>query len=124
MVALPAQDLYGPAMPQVRFEGQLVECPSGTRLRDALRKAGLEPHNGESRWFNCKGFGTCGTCAVAIEGVVPPAGARERARLAFPPHSPQSGLRLACQVRVESDLSVRKMEGFWGQSSTPRRGPQ
>jgi len=47
-----------------------------------------------------------------------PAGDRtavERRRLAFPPHDPDSGLRLACQTRVRGDLTVTKHQGFWGQ---------
>lgn len=102
-------------MPVVTFRGQTISCEGGARLRDVLSEAGLTPHNGQSRWFNCKGLGTCGTCAVRVEGELPPPSARERARLGFPPHRLESGLRLACQVRVESDLRVEKLEGFWGQ---------
>lgn len=52
-------------------------------------------------------------------GLSPPSpSARERARLAFPPHtaatSAAGGLRLACQVRVVGDVAVAKGEGFWG----------
>lgn len=52
-------------------------------------------------------------------GLSPPTpSARERARLAFPPHtaaaSAAGGLRLACQVRVVGDVEVAKGEGFWG----------
>jgi len=40
--------------------------------------------------------------------------------LNFPPHggSDQShNLRLACQVQVNGDISVKKRLGFWGQGS-------
>lgn len=56
---------------------------------------------------------------TATPGLSPPLpSARERARLAFPPHtaaaSAAGGLRLACQVRVVGDVAVTKGEGFWG----------
>jgi len=102
-------------MPKVRFEGREIDVPTGTRLRKALRDAGLSPHNGQARWLNCKGLGSCGTCAVQIQGEVGPLTAMERWRLDFPPHRRGDGLRLACQVEVNSDLVVRKHPGFWGQ---------
>ena len=97
-----------------------MECEVGARLRDVLLDAGLSPHNGQSQWFNCKGFGTCGTCAVeVIEGEVGPKNRREEWRLDFPPHQADSGLRLACQIRVEEDLVIEKHPGFWGEKVTP-----
>ncbi len=102
-------------MPKITFNNQTIECESGVTLRDALLMAGASPHNGNARWFNCKGFGTCGTCAVHIEGEVPPLNAKEKWRLNFPPHDASNGLRLACQIPVTGDLKVTKHEGFWGQ---------
>ncbi len=104
-------------MPKVMFEGKSLEVAQGTTLRNALKQAGLTPHNGQSRWLNCKGLGSCGTCAVWIEGELHEKTAMERWRLNFPPHTSESGLRLACQVRVEHNLVVKKYEGFWGQHS-------
>lgn len=57
--------------------------------------------------------------ALASSGLSPPLpSARERARLAFPPHtaaaSAARGLRLACQVRVVGDVTLAKGDGFWG----------
>lgn len=85
-------------------------------LRDALIKAGRPPHNA-SRFASCQGFGTCGTCAVRIEGDVEPKSpsAIEAWRLGFPPHKRESGLRLACQVKPRGDLKVIKHPGYWGQ---------
>lgn len=113
-------------MPVVRYQGQELSCESGERLRDVIHRAGLSPHNGESAWFNCKGFGTCGTCAVEIEeaDALPPKNARERWRLNFPPHQEESGLRLACQIRVTQDLTVHKHEGFWGHVLVERDGEE
>jgi ferredoxin len=65
--------------------------------------------------LNCRGHGTCGTCAVAVEGALTDPGRREIARLSFPPHDRDDGLRLACQARVLGDVRVEKFPGFWGQ---------
>lgn len=112
-------------MPTIQIDGREISCAPGTKLRDALHAAGLSPHNGKARWFNCKGLGSCGTCAVSITGDVGPQTAMERWRLSFPPHHAGSGLRLACQVRVFHDLVVTKHGGFWGQHlGHPRTAPE
>lgn len=102
-------------MPTVEFESREIECETGDVLRAVLLAASESPHNGASKRLNCRGHATCGTCAVDIEGPVSEMGSRERQRLSFPPHSLDSGLRLACQTRVQGDLVVEKHEGFWGQ---------
>lgn len=102
-------------MPKVEFRGQVIECEPGERLRDVLLRAGLSPHNGKARFVNCRGLGSCGTCAVEVEGQIGERTFMERWRLDFPPHDSTSGLRLACQIEVHEDLIVRKYPGFWGQ---------
>lgn len=102
-------------MPSIDFEGTTIECEEGQNLRDALLDAGESPHNGTSNYLNCGGHATCGTCAVEVEGAVSDPTDRERRRLSFPPHDRDSGLRLACQTRVEGDVTVTKHGGFWGQ---------
>ena len=106
-------------MPTVDFRGERIECESGAILRDVLLDAGLSPHNGPTA-VSCHGLGTCGTCAVAIEGDIDEPNSRERWRLDFPPHDADSGLRLACQVRVTDDLRVEKRPGFWGHRDTDK----
>jgi Na+-transporting NADH:ubiquinone oxidoreductase subunit NqrF len=69
--------------------------------------------------LNCRGHGSCGTCAVAVTGAVSEPTRRERLRLRVPPHDPDSGLRLACQARVLGDVRVEKHDGFWGQHTGP-----
>ena len=104
-----------PYVPKVRFDGRELDVPAGSRLRPALLAAGMTPHNGQARWFNCKGIGSCGTCAVEVVGEAPPLTRMERWRLGFPPHAREAGLRLACQLEVIADLEVTKHDGFWGQ---------
>lgn len=102
-------------MPTITFRDREIECAAGTILRDALLDAGLSPHNGRANAINCHGLGSCGTCAVAVTGEVNEPTRREGVRLSVPPHDPGSGLRLACQTRVEGDVTVEKWPGFWGQ---------
>ena len=102
-------------MPTVTFGGSEIECEEGAVLRDVLIESGNSPHNGRSRHLNCRGMATCGTCAVEVEGEASERNAGETRRLSFPPHDTDAGLRLACQVRVEGDVTVRKYPGFWGQ---------
>jgi len=102
-------------MPTVRFRGHETDCEEGAILRDVLIDAGPTPHNGRASALNCRGHGTCGTCAVAAEGPTSDPTARERWRLSVPPNDPDAGLRLSCQTRVLGDLVVEKYPGFWGQ---------
>lgn len=112
-----------------------ITAERGELLRSALLKRGISPHNGKSRLINCRGLGTCGTCAVEVisstaEGkhqscIDPPERSiKERLRLNFPPHSGSSSneqstpLRLACQVTVQGDVTVKKRPGFWGQDTS------
>ncbi|MDS0473944.1 2Fe-2S iron-sulfur cluster-binding protein [Natrinema sp. 1APR25-10V2] len=103
-------------MPTIEFEDETIDAETGENLRQALLEADLPPHNGSARYTNCRGNGMCGTCAVEIvEGEVGEPTGQERRRLKLPPHSPDSGLRLSCQLSVEDDLVVRKHPGYWGQ---------
>jgi ferredoxin len=102
-------------MPTVSFRGREIPCDRGAILRDVLLAAGESPHNGASRALNCRGLGSCGTCAVRVRGRVSDRQLRERVRLSVAPHGLDSGLRLACQTRVLGDVTVEKFEGLWGQ---------
>ena len=101
-----------------------IDVKDGEILRSALLKRGVSPHNGNSRLINCRGLGTCGTCAVEITpaskgGIIPmERSVKENLRLSFPPHNSASqapNLRLACQVQICDDVTVVKRDGFWGQ---------
>jgi len=102
-------------MPIIRYHGELLECRLGANLRQVILKYELTVHNGNARYVNCRGFGTCGTCSVKITGQISPLTKREKWRLNFPPHKFENGLRLACQVKVLGDIEVRKLKGFWGE---------
>ena len=102
-------------MPTIRFRDQTLDCPEGANLRMVLVRARLPLYNSAARALNCRGRGSCGTCAVEIEGKVSAPTEAERKRLARAPHAPDSGLRLACQVSVEGDLVVTKRKGLFGQ---------
>ena len=112
-----------------------IVVKKGEILRSALLKRGISPHNGRSRLINCRGLGTCGTCAVEIynnstnncddddDSVMEPVerNTKEQLRLKFPPHGSKdqsSHLRLACQVQINGDVTVKKRTGFWGQDTT------
>lgn len=101
------------------YEGRVLEVSEGERLRDALLRRGRSPHAGQARWLNCRGLGSCGTCALRVRGPVEPRELTrmEAWRLGFPPHDASRGLRLACQVRVAGDLTLEKLSGFWGQGA-------
>lgn len=111
-------------MPTIRAQGKTMECPAGTNLRQVLLQNGVEVYNGAASLINCHGLGTCGTCAVQIEGAVSEPGWREKSRLSLPPHSPQAGRRLSCQVQVLGDIGVSKYDGFWGQGEKPVWTPE
>lgn len=102
-------------MPTVRFADRSVECPQGANLRMVLLRARLPLYTRVAHALHCRGRGTCGTCAVRIEGSVSEPTKAEQRRLRLPPHDPEAGLRLACQVSVLGDLTVTKHKGLWGQ---------
>lgn len=106
-------------MPFVTAQGKTFECERGANLRQILLQHNIELYNGNSALINCRGIGSCGTCAVMIEGEVSEANWRDRTRRSLPPHSSKRNLRLACQTRVLGDVSVAKFDGFWGQGQTP-----
>jgi ferredoxin len=101
-------------MPNIKFRGQTLSCEPEENLRDVLHRHGLSPHNHITRFANCHGLGTCGTCAVEVQGEVSEPGLFERLRLLVWPLTLRSGLRLACKTKVKGDVEVTKHPGFWG----------
>jgi len=110
-------------MPEVQFKGRKIVCKPGANLRRVLLKHKVSPYNGLSRYINCHGLGSCGTCAVMVTGIINNKTIMEKWRLNFPPHKEEQGLRLACQVRVWGDVIIEKGMGFWGQNLNIPVGP-
>jgi ferredoxin len=102
-------------MPTVSFQGKTITCQIGANLRKVLLDHDLNLYNGQAKIINCRGIGSCGTCAVAIEGEVSPPNWKDKARRALPPHSLDKHRRLACQTKVLGNITVTKYDGFWGQ---------
>ncbi len=109
-------------MPKVSFAGETVECLEGANLRSVLLRARLPLYNGAARAIHCRGFGTCGTCAVKVEGELSEPTPVEQLRLGLPPHDRERGLRLACQCNVLGDIQVTKYLGLFGQKDDPVGG--
>jgi ferredoxin len=107
-------------MPNLTAQGKTFDCPEGANLRQVLLAHTIPVHNDQAALINCRGLGTCGTCAVEIEGEVSPPGWREQARLSLPPHHLGTTRRLACQVKVLGDATITKFCGFWGQGDNRR----
>ncbi len=113
-------------MPNITAQGKTIDCQPGENLRRVLLAAGVDLYNGNANIINCRGIGSCGTCAVEIEALdtssdkqaVSDANWRDRARRSLPPHDPSKDLRLACQTQVYGDIRVTKYDGFWGQGES------
>jgi ferredoxin len=104
-------------MVEITAQGKTFVCKQGSNLRQLLLEHGVEVYNGKAKIINCRGIGTCGTCAVIVEGEVCEPNWRDKARRSLPPHSPTANRRLACQTRVLGDVCVKKCDGFWGQGN-------
>lgn len=111
---MPCVTVHNPDGVDTRFT-----CSEGDNLRAVLLRQGLAVHNGGAAVINCRGLGTCGTCAVQIQGEVTPPNWRDTARRSLPPHDPKRDRRLACQTNVLGDITVTKFDGFWGQGTRP-----
>jgi ferredoxin len=64
-------------MATITYQGQTVTCPVGANLRQVLLQNQRTVHNGGAQLINCRGLGTCGTCAVQIVGPVAEANWRD-----------------------------------------------
>lgn len=104
-------------MVKVLAQGKTITCVSGRNLREVLLENGIDLYNGGSTVINCRGIGTCGTCAVEVVGEISAANWRDQTRRSLPPHSPTRNLRLACQTQILGDIRVTKFDGFWGQGN-------
>lgn len=91
-------------MPRIYVEnyGKSFDVESGTKLVLALED------NGIPMLHRCGGQARCTTCRVEIiEGTPPPMGEKERQALLREAPDLIKQYRLSCQIRVESDLTLR-----------------
>ena len=106
-------------MPIVTVEGYPpFEVEAGRKLVLGIEDAGIDILH------RCGGVSKCTTCRVQmVEGDAPPMADLERDRLArdgaFGPD-----IRLSCQIRVESDLSVRVLQTAGATGLTPGNRPE
>lgn len=111
-------------MPKVIAQGKKFDCRLGANLRKVLLSNGVDLYNGQAKLINCRGIGSCGTCAVMLEGEVSEPNWRDKTRRSLPPHSPTKNRRLSCQTKVLGDIKVTKFDGFWGQGDREVWGPE
>ena len=105
-------------MPTVTVEGEKpFEVAVGTKLVLAIEDAGIDILH------RCGGLSKCTTCRVQVlSGELAPMEDLERQRLAREA-SLGPDIRLSCQVRVESDLSLRVIGRASAQGITPGTRP-
>ena len=104
-------------MPNVTVEGEkMFPVEAGKKLVLAIEDAGIDIMH------RCGGNARCTTCRVQVVAGEPgPMGALERERLAREA-SLGPDIRLSCQIRVESDLTVRVLGRASASGVTP--GPR
>lgn len=105
-------------MPQVKFikEKKTVDAESGENLRQVALRHGIQIYSGPHTVVNCRGFGQCGSCAVAVRKGAENCNERglwEKFRVFVGPllfwkrlGYKQDELRLACRTRVNGDIEV------------------
>jgi ferredoxin len=99
----------------VEMNGCFYPAEKGENLRTVMLRHNLSLYNDKAEWLNCRGLGTCGTCAVVVEGKVSEPTKVEWCRLGVYPHRHQPNLRLACQTKIIGPVKLKKGRGFWGQ---------
>ena len=110
-------------MPKITIvnEKREIEVPAGSNLREELQKAGAEVYPGLTKYLNCFGHGTCGTCKVLVkkgmENLNPPT-RRERCNLSLHPLTllarigHEDEMRLSCQTVVQGDCTIETTPAF------------
>ena len=105
-------------MPKVVFvnEKKEIEVPAGANLREEAKKAGINVYWGLSKYLNCFGNGTCGTCKVLVKkGMenLSPKTRMERFTLwrSLAVIGNEDEMRLSCQVKVNGDCTVETQPG-------------
>jgi ferredoxin len=91
-------------MPKITFEKEKIQVlvPMHANLREVAVANKIPIYSGLAKVANCRGNGQCGTCIVEIQGPTPPRNAIEDHKL-----KGKDNLRLACQIEVLGDLTVK-----------------
>ncbi len=114
-------------MPKIVFvnEKKEIEVPVGANLREEAQKAGIEVYAGLSRFLNCRGHGTCGSCRILVKKGMEnlnDKGLKEKFTLCRMLSSigHEDEIRLACQCKVNGDCTIETRpalnlygENFW-----------
>lgn len=100
-------------MPIVKFvnEKKEIEVPEGANLRKEALRAGVQLYSGPDQVLNCRGLGACATCRVLVTEGGENASPRTlieklRMSVSLAYLGNEETMRLACQTRVNGDLSV------------------
>ena len=100
-------------MPTVTFEHErkIVACSAGTNLRKLAIAHGVSLYSGLWKALNCRGNGLCAKCEVEIPAAenLSPRTNMEEIQLKGRPLI----RRLACQVIVHGDMTVRSHPPAW-----------
>lgn len=107
-------------MPQLTIENVgTFEVPQGKRLVNALTD-----ECGQDQLHSCGGIAKCTTCRVQlVSGTPTPMTEAERNVLTAKGLIDQPGIRLSCQIKCESDLTVKVISRFAG-SGKKDAGPR
>ncbi len=92
-------------------EGKRITCNSGMNLRKLAKKNGIHIYSGLHNLTNCRGNGLCGSCEVEIVDAnqIPQRTRMEEVKLTEKPLE----RRLACQVIVHGNMTVRTHPAKW-----------
>lgn len=92
-------------MPSIQFEeaGCGVTAEEGQDIRKIAHKNKVTVYGGPNKYFNCRGFGLCGTDRITVkpDDAVSPPTWKEKLHFGDKPK-----IRLACQARLLGDATV------------------
>src|ERR1700732_1360021 len=106
-------------MPKITFvnEKTEIEVEQGAKLRQEAQKAGISVYKGISKYLNCFGHGTCGTCKVLVKkGMenLSPKSMMEKLTMfrMLSAIGHEKEMRLSCQCTVSGDCTVETRPGM------------
>lgn len=116
-------------MPIINFvnENKTLEVSPNSNLRLEMKKAKISPYSGVKNFINCFGNGLCSMCAVEIVENKGASGRKEEEESTLISETPfyarkiEKHHRLACQVLVVGDMSVKTHPKFEIDKITSKR---